>query len=136
VGVILGNPQVDLRNAQGRVVKRGPTARDLSDAPASDYLDLPGDPLKPGCGYEKQFRRWYGGRKPTVYAHVAGDSEHPGKLALQYWFFYTFNDFTNKHEGDWEMAQLDFDASTPEAALKAAPYEVDLAQHAGGERAA
>ena len=25
---------------------------------------------------------------------------------MQYWFFYTFNDFTNKHGGDWEMAQV------------------------------
>jgi hypothetical protein len=55
---------------------------------------------------------------------------------VQYWFFYTFNDFTNKHEGDWEMAQVVFNASTPDAALKTGPYEVDLAQHAGGERAA
>ena len=34
----------------------------------------------------------------------------PGKLAVQYWFYYTFNDFTDKHESDWEMAQVDFDA--------------------------
>jgi hypothetical protein len=65
---------------------------------------------------------------------VATDPAHRDKLAVQYWFFYTFNDFTDKHEGDWEMAQIDFDASTPEAALQKGPYEVDLAQHAGGER--
>ena len=35
---------------------------------------------------------------------------YPGKLALQYWFFYPFNDFNNTHEGDWEMIQLVFDA--------------------------
>ena len=33
--------------------------------------------------------------RPTVYAHVATDPAHPGKLALQYWFFYVFNDFNN-----------------------------------------
>lgn len=136
VDIILGNHEVVLRNSEGKILKRGPTAQDLSSAPAGDYIDLPGDPLGPGCFYEKQFKRWFSDRKPTVYAHVATDSAHPGKLAVEYWFFYTFNDFTNKHEGDWEAAQVDFDAATPEQALKTGPYEVDLAQHAGGERAA
>jgi hypothetical protein len=136
VDILLGNPEVALRDAQGKVVKRGPTAEDLAGAPAGDYIDLQGKPLSPGCFYEQQFKRWFGARKPTVYAHVATDSEHRGKLAVQYWFFYTFNDFTNKHEGDWEMAQVDFDAATPEQALARGPYEIDLAQHAGGERGA
>ncbi len=136
VEILLGNPEVVLRNSDRRIVKRGPTAHDLSDAPAGDYLDFGGNALRPGCFYEKQFKRWFGDRKPTVYAHIASDSEHPGKLAVQYWFFWTFNDFTNKHEGDWEMAQVDFAATTPEQALKTGPYQVDYAQHSGGERAA
>ncbi len=136
VEILLGNPDVVLRNSRRQVVKRGPTAQDLSDAPGGDYLDFGGNALRPGCFYEKQFKRWFGDREPTVYAHIATDPEHPGKLAVQYWFFYTFNDFTNKHEGDWEMAQVDFDAATPEQALKIDPYQVDYAQHAGGERAA
>jgi hypothetical protein len=136
VEIVLGNPEVVLRNSQRQIVKRAPTAQDLSAAPAGDYLDFGGNALRPGCFYEKQFTRWFGDRKPTVYAHVATDSEHPGKLAVQYWFFYTFNDFTNKHEGDWEMAQVDFDAATPEQALQTGPYQVDYAQHSGGERAA
>jgi hypothetical protein len=136
VDLVLGNPDVVLRDAQGAVVARAPTARTLSGAPADDYLDLPGNPIDPGCGYEHDFRAWYGDRTPSVYAHVASDSEHPGKLAVQYWFYYTFNDFTDKHESDWEMAQVDFDASTPEQALRTGPYQVDLAQHAGGERGA
>src|SRR5579885_174682 len=102
VEILLGNPEVVVRNSDRRIVKRGPTAQDLSDAPAGDYLDFGGNALRPGCFYEKQFKRWFGDREPTVYAHVATDSEHPGKLAVQYWFYYTFNDFTNKHEGDWE----------------------------------
>lgn len=136
VDILFGNPEVVLRNSERKVVKRAPTAQDLSGAPAGDYLDFGGNALRPGCFYEKQFKRWFGDRKPTVYAHVATDSEHPGKLAVQYWFFYTFNDFTNKHEGDWEMAQVVFDAATPEQALKTGPYQVDYAQHSGGERGA
>jgi hypothetical protein len=136
VDILLGNPEVVLRDSARKVVKRGPTAQDLSAAPAGDYIDLGGNVLRPGCFYEKQFKRWFGDRMPTVYAHVATDSQHPGKLAVQYWFFYTFNDFTNRHEGDWEMAQVNFDASTPEQALKTGPYQVDYAQHSGGERGA
>ena len=60
----------------------------------------------------------------------------PASSRSQYWFYYTFNDFTDKHESDWEMAQVDFAASSAAAALRVGPYEVDLSQHAGGERSA
>jgi hypothetical protein len=134
VGLVLRNPEVVLRNSAGEVVKRGPTGSDLWALDESYYLDLPGDPLAPGCDYETDFRRWSAGKKPSTYAHIATDADHPGKLAVQYWLYYTFNDFTDKHESDWEMAQVDFDAATPREALEKGPYEVDLAQHAGGER--
>jgi hypothetical protein len=134
VDLVLGNPEVALRDQRGKVVTKAPTAAELWGLGEGYYLDLPGDPLQPGCDYEQDFRRWSAGRQPSVYAHVATDRGHPGKLAVQYWLYYTFNDFTDKHEGDWEMAQVDFDASTPRDALKKGPYEVDLSQHAGGER--
>ena len=115
VDIVLGRQDVLLRDPHGRLVKRAPTSRDLWDLGTGYYIDLPGNPLNPGCGYEKQFRRWNDGRPPSVYAHVATDPSHPGKLAVEYWFYYTFNDFTDKHESDWEMAQVDFTASTPAA---------------------
>jgi hypothetical protein len=136
VDIVLGQQEVLLRDWHGRVVKRAPTSRDLWGSGPEYYLDFPGNPLNPGCGFERQFRTWNGGRPPSVYAHVATDPSHPGKLAVQYWFYYTFNDFTDKHESDWEMAQVDFAASSAAAALRAGPYEVDLSQHAGGERSA
>ena len=71
-----------------------------------------------------------------MYAHVATDPAFPGKLALQYWLFYVFNDWNNLHEGDWEMIQLDFDASTPAEALRQAPVDIGYSQHEGAERAA
>ena len=135
VNIILGRPGVVLRGPDGKVVKRAPTRMDLFGLGEGYYIDMPGNPLKPGCTYEQDFRKWSAGTRPLVYAHVATDPAHPGKLALQYWFWYTFNDFSGKHEGDWEMAQIDFDAATAEAALRTAPYQVDLSQHAGGERA-
>jgi hypothetical protein len=135
VDIVLGRHDVVLRDSSGTVVKRAPTAGDLWRHAKGYYIDLPGDPINPGCRYEKQFRAWNDSREPSVYAHVASDPSYPGRLAVEYWFYYTFNDFTDKHESDWEMAQVDFDASNAADALLKGPYEVDLSQHAGGERA-
>jgi hypothetical protein len=134
VDIVLGRQDVLLGGPSGDVVTRAPTAADLWRHAEGDYLDLPGDPLNPGCGYERQFRAWNDDRKPSVYAHVATDPAYPGKMAVEYWFYYTFNDFTDKHESDWEMAQVDFDTPNASEALLKGPYEVDLSQHAGGER--
>ena len=76
------------------------------------------------------------GTQPTVYAHVATDPGYPGKLALQYWFFYPFNDFNNTHEGDWEMTQLVFDAADATEALTKDPTKVGYSSHEGAEGAA
>src|SRR5262249_59654528 len=59
----------------------------------------------------------------------------PGRLALQYWFFYAYNDWNDKHEGDWEMIQLDFNAGSAAEALTRKPTEVGYSQHTGAERA-
>jgi hypothetical protein len=137
VNAVLDTPDVALRGpwAGGSIVKVGPTARDLESGLTGYHLDFPGNALSPGCGYEQWSRAITAGRKPTTYAHVVGDPEHPGKLALQYWFYYVFNDWNNRHEGDWEMIQLDFVAADAAAALKTTPYEVGYSQHTGGERA-
>jgi hypothetical protein len=134
VDIALGRQDVLLRDPHGKLVKRAPTSRDLWGLGPGYYIDFPGNPINPRCDYERLFRNWNDGRAPSVHAHVATDPSHPGKLAVQYWFYYLFNDFTDKHESDWEMAQVDFAASTAAAALRTGPYEVDLSQHAGGER--
>ncbi|MGH2615425.1 MAG: Vps62-related protein, partial [Thermomicrobiales bacterium] len=69
------------------------------------------------------------------YASVATEDGRRG-IALQYWFFYYFNDFNNLHEGDWEMIQLLFAAESAEEALAQEPVAVAFAQHSGGETAA
>ena len=137
VDVVLDSPDVALRGpwAGGAIVKIAPTAADLAEGLTGYHLDFPGDALNPGCDYEKWSRLITEGAKPTMYARVVADPGYPGKLALQYWFFYVFNDFNDKHEGDWEMVQLDFDAATPAAALGVKPYELGYSQHEGAERA-
>jgi hypothetical protein len=70
---------------------------------------------------------------PTVYARVASDPDHPGMIALQYWFWWVFNDWNDRHEGDWEMIQLLFEADTAQEALAASPISAAFAQHEGSE---
>jgi hypothetical protein len=136
VSALFGQPTVALRGPWNPtdLVKIGPTATDLVGR-YEYHLDFPGDALSPGCGYERWARLITRGKKPTVYAHVAGDPAFPGKLALQYWFFYAFNDFNNLHEGDWEMIQLDFDARDAREALSKKPTSVGYSSHEGAERA-
>jgi hypothetical protein len=138
VNLLFGEPTVALRGAwgPGDLVKIAPTASDLAQGLFEYHLDFPGSALDPGCSYLHWERRLVGGRAPVVYAHVATDPAHPGKLALQYWLFYVFNDWNNLHEGDWEMIQLVFDAPTAAEALKRQPVEVGYSQHEGAERAA
>jgi hypothetical protein len=137
VDLLFGEPTVALRGPWRAtdLVKIGPSAKDLVGR-YEYHLDYPGTALDPGCDYERWERRLIAaGSAPTVYAHVATDPGHPGKLALQYWLFYVFNDFNNKHEGDWEMVQLDFDARDPADALGKAPTKVGYSSHEGAERA-
>jgi hypothetical protein len=136
VDALFGRDTVALRGPWNPtdLVKVGPAAKDLAGR-YEYHLDFPGNPLDPGCGYEKWARKVSEGTKPTVYAHVVADRAHPGKLALQYWFFYAFNDFNNLHEGDWEMVQLNFRAPDARAALETRPSEAGYSSHTGAERA-
>ena len=99
------------------------------------HLDYPGDALSPGCDYERWGRRLTEGSAPTTYAHVATDPDRPGKLVLQYWFFYVYNDWNNLHEGDWENVQLVFDARDAREALEREPVAIGYSQHEGAEGA-
>ncbi len=139
VDSVLGNPGVRLLSRAGkrtRLIKRAPTAADLAGRSEGVYLDLPGSPLSPGCKYARDFETLKrSGHAPAVtYAHIAREPGHPG-FALQYWFFYYFNDFNDLHEGDWEGMQITFAAGSPASALSAEPDEIVLFQHSGGEHA-
>jgi hypothetical protein len=137
VNDLFGQPTVALRGSWGNdLVKIGPRATDLGPALWGYHLDYPGDALRPGCNYLDWQQHLGAEKTPTTYAHVATDPAHPGEIALQYWFFYVFNDWNNLHEGDWEMIQLNFDAATAEAALQQSPTEVGYSQHEGAEKAA
>jgi hypothetical protein len=140
VDALFGNPGVRLMRDSGDsgpdLIKRSPTVKDLRNRDQAAYLDLPGDPLGDTCVYSRAFNRLKrDGKAPVaVYAHLAKENGRDG-IALQYWFYWYFNQFNDLHESDWEGMQIVFDADTPAAALKANPEEMILFQHAGGERA-
>jgi RsiW-degrading membrane proteinase PrsW (M82 family) len=78
--------------------------------------------------YEAALSPEAGGPPVAVYAHVVRD-EVPGAVTIQYWAFYFYNDWFNKHEGDWEMVQVILTAAGE-------PEWVVLSQHHGGTRRA
>ena len=134
VGLVLGNPSVALRGPwDDEVIKPGPTPEDLSNGLYGYYLDYPGNPLEAGCDYEQWAGADVADSPPTTYAHVATEAGREDRIALQYWFFYPYNDYTNKHEGDWEMVQLVFAAGDATGALDQTPVEVGFSQHEGLE---
>jgi hypothetical protein len=140
VDTVFGNPGVTLyKNPPGEspeAVKQAPTERDIAGLGPNHYLDLSGDPLGETCVYAKDFASLLAaGRAPAiVYSHIAREKGHSG-FALQYWFYWYFNQFNDLHESDWEGMQITFEEGTPRAAVASEPSEIILFQHSGGERA-
>lgn len=137
VGPLFDNPAVALRGpwTTRDLITVAPSEQDLA-RPLSGYsLDFPGAALAPGCTYEKWVKRDWEGVPPTIYAHVATEEGRANRLALQYYFFYPYNDYNNKHEGDWERVQLEFDVGTVAEALTREPVRTAYSQHYGVELA-
>ena len=131
VDELFGRDDVVIRDAAGDVLVDGPTIADLAGLDADSWIDIPGDALRPGCDYE----RWFDALEapPTVYARVIHDPEASEPIVVQYWFFYPYNDWNDRHEGDWEMVQVGFEESTVEGAISAGPSVYAFAQHEGAE---
>jgi hypothetical protein len=73
-------------------------------------------------------------RRPnyTYYYRTTRDGEH---LCLQYWFFYSYNDWAtsfggmNDHEGDWEGVYLFFDLDSSGQPLEPPAYVTYVGHH-------
>ena len=76
--------------------------------------------------YEAVLSLEAGGPPAVVYAHVVREKD-TGHITIQYWALYFYNDWFNKHEGDWEMVQVMLTA-------EGEPEWVVLSQHHGGTR--
>jgi hypothetical protein len=137
VDIVLDNPEIVLRQLGpgDPVIKNGPTASDLFGLGRGFFVDFPGSALQPECLYEADFDKYSRGLPAVVYAHVVQQDDHPDQVALQYWFYWYYNDWNNKHESDWEGIQLIFDAATAAEALEREPVSIGYAQHEGGESA-
>ena len=137
VDLLFDEPTVALRGPWNAVdlVQGGAEGRTTSPASTSTTSTSPGTRSTRAAATSSWDRRLREGHEPAVYSHVATDPAHPGKLALQYWLFYTFNDWNNLHEGDWEMIQLLFDADDAKEALTEDPVSVGYSQHEGAEAA-
>jgi hypothetical protein len=140
VDVMFDNPTIALRGPwipSHDLVQVGPSVEDLGKGLPGYALDLPGNPLDPGCDYEQWAASQWKGTEPTIYAHVATQSGVTDRIALQFYFFYPFNDYNNKHETDWERIQLEFAAPDVATALAddVVPDTVVYSQHYGSERA-
>ena len=119
----------DVVERQVAVKNRDLDRRPWNDLPAQDArgrrlrynIDAPGDdrpvasgqsgwrarwdalvgtsPQKPAAADGETFR-------PTQFAHAFWINREEGLLGIQYWFFYPFNEWINRHEGDWEHINL------------------------------
>ncbi|MCK5054889.1 MAG: PrsW family intramembrane metalloprotease [Anaerolineales bacterium] len=94
----------------------------IGDVGSSDYKNYTAHRLY----YENVLSPQAGGPPIVAYAHVVRDEE-PGVITLQYWLFYYYNDWFNKHEGDWEMVEVILTEGNQ-------PEWVVLSQHHGGTR--
>ena len=69
------------------------------------------------------------------YARVLEGSDW---VVIQYWFFYLFNDWCNKHEGDWEGVDIIFNGVSSAREIldnpSIAPQFVAYSQHGAGQR--
>lgn len=87
----------------GTLTQAQPTLFSLPVTTTSTYLDVRGaEPNLQASRYpviEQQLRSAQ--PRPTVYFHLAYEPSQ-GRVAIEYWLFYLYNDFYDQHEGDWE----------------------------------
>jgi hypothetical protein len=97
--------QAALKNGKpprGVTMQSRPTAFTLPSTPAPTYLDVRNaQPNLHASQYRLLEQRLEAARRPTVYWRLAREPS-TGRLAIEYWFFYLYNEFADRHEADWE----------------------------------
>jgi hypothetical protein len=99
---------------RGRAVQLRPTLFSLPVAASPSYLDIRGaEPYSQASQYrsiEQQLER--ARPRPTVYWQIARQPS-TGRIAIEYWLLYLYNDFADRHEADWEGVTVVVDGGTP-----------------------
>jgi hypothetical protein len=100
------------------------------------YIDAPGDDRVVGgkVGWLERWRAIMGAPQavtsapypPTQYAHVFWFNRARGLVGVQYWFYYPYDYWINRHEGDWEHVNVILQGPTrlgDAAAYRAVGYQ-------------
>jgi hypothetical protein len=107
----------------GKIVQQHPTLFSLPVGTGSSYLDVRGpQPFLHAAQYRTLEATLEQARRPTVYWRIAHQPS-TGRLAIEYWFLYLYNDFVDRHEADWEGVTVVVD--------NGAPLGVSFSQHQG-----
>ena len=107
----------------GRIVQQHPTLFSLPVGSGASYLDVRGpEPYLHASQYRTIEQALEQARRPTVYWRISHQPS-TGRLAVEYWFLYLYNDFADRHEADWEGVTVVVD--------NGAPLGVSFSQHQG-----
>jgi hypothetical protein len=103
---------------RGTISQSQPTLFSLPFTSAPTYLDIRGaEPNLHAANYpiiEQQLEQ--ARPRPTVYFHLAYQPA-VGRVAIEYWFLYLYNDFYDEHEADWEGVTVVLANGAPLGAL-------------------
>jgi len=119
--------KTDLRSGSpphGTIAQTKPTLFSLPVTSSPTYLDIRGaEPNSHPGQYpviENQLR--LARPRPTVYFHLAHQPGQ-GRVAIEYWLLYLYNDFYDQHEADWEGVTV--------VVQNGAPLGATYSQHQG-----
>jgi hypothetical protein len=98
----------------GAIQQAHPTLFSLPVTAPATYLDVAGaEPSLRAARYASIERELESARaRPTVYFHLAYQPVSQ-RVAIEYWFFYLYNDFYDKHEADWEGVTVFLHGTSP-----------------------
>lgn len=87
---------------RGTTAQSRPTLFTLPVTPAATYLDVRGaQPYAHASQYRTVEHELEAARGPTAYWRLQRQPS-TGRIAIEYWFLYLYNDFVDRHEADWE----------------------------------
>jgi hypothetical protein len=98
----------------GTFAQERPTLFTLPVQSAPSYLDIREAQPNAGAarypGIEASIESAH--PRPTVYWRLARQAS-TGRIALEYWFLYLYNDFADRHEADWEGVTVFLEGGKP-----------------------